>query len=278
MREDHQMTAIMKTTPEQQPRRASVMMDMAARFGMEPNAFEKVMRATVFPSNGAPEHLAGFLLVAKEYALNPLTKEIYAFATKGGGIMPIVSIDGWVSLINRNPQFDGLTFDDHLDAKDAVTAITARMFRKDRSHPTEVTEYMSECARPTDPWKQFPRRMLRHKALIQAARYAFGYSGIYDPDEAERIAATEPAPSRPHIAAPVAQIAAQDDANDTLAPGLTTLIDEVAQALLDCATVAKIDALYAGMEARFDADVPPPDRWRVERLFSDARATMEAGQ
>jgi hypothetical protein len=32
-----------------------------------------------------------------------------------------------------------------------------------------------------------PKRMLRHKALIQAARIAFGFSGIYDEDEATRI-------------------------------------------------------------------------------------------
>ena len=38
-----------------------------------------------------------------------------------------------------------------------------------------------------EPWKQWPRRMLRHKATIQAGRYAFGISGIVDPDEAERI-------------------------------------------------------------------------------------------
>ena len=30
-------------------------------------------------------------------------------------------------------------------------------------------------------------RMLRHKALIQCARLAFGFTGIYDQDEAERI-------------------------------------------------------------------------------------------
>ncbi len=29
--------------------------------------------------------------------------------------------------------------------------------------------------------------MLRHKALIQGARYAFGFAGIYDEDEGERI-------------------------------------------------------------------------------------------
>jgi hypothetical protein len=30
--------------------------------------------------------------------------------------------------------------------------------------------------------------MLRHKAMIQAARYAFGFSGIYDEDEGSKIA------------------------------------------------------------------------------------------
>jgi hypothetical protein len=33
--------------------------------------------------------------------------------------------------------------------------------------------------------------MLRHKAMIQAARLAFGYGGIFDQDEAERIAESD---------------------------------------------------------------------------------------
>lgn len=33
-----------------------------------------------------------------------------------------------------------------------------------------------------------PNRMLRHKAAIQATRYAFGFAGIYDEDEAARFA------------------------------------------------------------------------------------------
>lgn len=38
--------------------------------------------------------------------------------------------------------------------------------------------------------------MLRHKAMIQCARVAFGYGGIFDQDEAERIVeATDPAAS-----------------------------------------------------------------------------------
>src|SRR3546814_13100104 len=46
---------------------------------------------------------------------------------------------------------------------------------------------MSECKRGTQPWQSHPRRMLRHKATIQCARLAFGFGGIYDQDEAERI-------------------------------------------------------------------------------------------
>ena len=35
-------------------------------------------------------------------------------------------------------------------------------------------------------WQKWPRRMLRHKALIQAARVAFGFAGLSDEDEFER--------------------------------------------------------------------------------------------
>jgi len=41
--------------------------------------------------------------------------------------------------------------------------------------------------------------MLRHKALIQCARIAFGFSGIYDEDEAARIVETSAASSTPSI-------------------------------------------------------------------------------
>ena len=41
------------------------------------------------------------------------------------------------------------------------------------------------------PWKTHPKRMLRHKAMIQCARLAFGFTGIYDQDEADRIVETQ---------------------------------------------------------------------------------------
>ncbi len=97
--------------------------------------------------------------------------------------MPVVGVDGWARIVNEHPQFDGMTFDMPADG----SSCTCVIFRKDRGHPISVTEYMSECKRGTQPWQSHPRRMLRHKAMIQCARMAFGFAGIYDPDEAERI-------------------------------------------------------------------------------------------
>ena len=169
----------------EQPRR-SVLIAMSERFGMMPQAFEQTLRATVVPANCSKEQFAAFLLVARQYNLNPITKEIYAFPAKGGGIQPIVGIDGWMRIINDHPQFDGMEFEDTFGDSGNLVSITCRIFRKDRHHPVAVTEYMGECSRETDPWKKWPARMLRHKAAIQCARYGFGFSGIIDPDEYER--------------------------------------------------------------------------------------------
>jgi phage recombination protein Bet len=159
---------------------------MASQFGMDARAFEATLRNTVMPANTAKEQVAAFLLVAKQYELNPFTKEIYAFPAKGG-IQPVVSIDGWLKLMNSHPQFDGMELVDQKDEKGDVIAVTARIYRKDRKHSTEVTEYLSECKRPTEPWQKWPARMLRHKATIQGIRYAFGFAGIMEPDEVERM-------------------------------------------------------------------------------------------
>lgn len=159
---------------------------MAERFNVDQKQLIDTIKATCFGGKEASsEQLMQFMMVANEYKLNPFTKEIYAFPARGG-VQPIVSIDGWLNIINSHPDFDGMEFSDQLDDNGKLTAVTCRMYRKDRAHPTEVTEYMLECRRNTDTWKSWPARMLRHKATIQAARYAFGFSGIYEQDEIER--------------------------------------------------------------------------------------------
>ena len=74
-----------------------------------------------------------------------------------------------------------------MDFEQDAESCTCIIYRKDRGHPIKVTEWLSECKRETQPWKSHPKRMLRHKAMIQCARLAFGYTGIYDEDEAQRI-------------------------------------------------------------------------------------------
>ena len=167
-------------------KKKSVTIHMDDRFGMEVDAFEKTLRSTVFPAAGTAGEFAAFLLVCKEYDLNPITKEIYAFPKQGGGIVPIVSVDGWMKLVNSHPAFDGMDFVEREDDGKLVS-IECTIYRKDRAHPIAITEYYDECKRDTGPWKM-KHRMLRHKAAIQCARYAFGFAGIYDEDEGEKIA------------------------------------------------------------------------------------------
>ena len=167
------------------PISTGLVANLARSANLDPEEFKKTLMATVMPGQATEEQFTAFLMVAQKYDLNPITKEIFAFPAKGG-IQPIVSIDGWLKIINTHPKFDGMEFKDNV-SNGKLESVTCKVFRKDRSHATEVTEYMSECNRGTDPWKKYPARMLRHKATIQAARYAFGFSGIYDPDEAERI-------------------------------------------------------------------------------------------
>lgn len=168
----------------------SVLITMADKFGMEAQNFERTLRATCVPAKCSTEQFAAFLLVANQYNLNPLTREIYAFPRPDGGIQPIVGIDGWARIINEHPAMDGMTFNDIMNGTELV-AIECQIHRKDRSKPTECIEYLKECRRDTIPWKQWPARMLRHKALVQTARYAFGFAGIVDPDEFDRIRDTQ---------------------------------------------------------------------------------------
>lgn len=140
-----------------------------------------VLKATAFKGQVSDAQMSALLIVANQYRLNPWTKEIYAFPDKSNGIVPVVGVDGWARIINENPMFDGMDFQQDDES------CTCIIYRKDRTHPIKTTEYMSECKRPTGPWQSHPKRMLRHKAMIQCARLAFGYVGIYDQDEAERI-------------------------------------------------------------------------------------------
>ena len=180
------------------PQRVSLVDKFASKFSIEPEKLLPILKATAFKIKDGDvtnEQMAALLVVADQYGLNPFTNEIFAFPDKGG-IVPVVGVDGWSRIINQHPQFDGMDFEQD------DNSCTCTMHRKDRAHPVKVTEYLSECRRTTQPWSSHPKRMLRHKTMIQCARIAFSFAGIYDEDEAERIIDMGAAPVVPTVAMP----------------------------------------------------------------------------
>jgi phage recombination protein Bet len=176
---------------------------LAGHFEMvnvDPQELITTLKATAFKVPGGGEvtdaQMTALLIVANQYKLNPWTKEIYAFPAKGGGIVPIVGVDGWLNIINNHPQFDGMEFEyDHGDVgangKVKPVSVTCIIHRKDRTKPVKITEFYDECYRNTEPWNQMGKRMLRNKAIIQCGRVAFSYGGIHDPDEGADILGNE---------------------------------------------------------------------------------------
>lgn len=210
-----------RTQPNQSP---SALALMAARYNVDPVKLHSTLQETVF-KGATPEQCLALVVVANQYGLNPFTREIYAFHDrKSGGIVPVISVDGRINMMQNHPQFDGIEF--AFDGEGGDLSCTATIHRKDRKHPFSVTEYLSECRRETDPWKTAPRRMLRHKALIQACRVAFAFGGIGDEDDVVAMApaavsevvtitqATEPAKEPQTLPTPeqLPAVAAQNDA------------------------------------------------------------------
>jgi len=198
------------TTTQPEAKRASLVTRFADKYHIEPAKLMDTLKATAFRQRGdqvvTNEQMAALLIVADQYKLNPFTKEIFAFNDKGA-VVPVVSVDGWARIINEHPAFNGLAF---AYSETMVTMpggaklcpewCEIRIHRKDRDHPTVVREYLDEVYQAprgqgayAGPWQSHTKRFLRHKTLIQGARIAFGFAGIYDEDEASHIVDAQPA-------------------------------------------------------------------------------------
>lgn len=182
---------------------------LAKQFNIQgdPQELVQTLKATAFKGNATDAQFNALMIVSTQYGLNPFTKEIYAFPDKQNGIVPVVGVDGWSRIINNHPQFDGMEFKYSEETTTPAGSNTKAhewvecvIYRKDRSHPIVAREYLDEVYRPpfkgkfgevNGPWQSHTKRMHRHKAMIQTARLAFGFGGIYDEDEAQRIQAPE---------------------------------------------------------------------------------------
>lgn len=188
----------------------SLVMKFAQKYNVVEATLLNTLKATCFrQSEGdvSNEQMVALLVVADQYNLNPFTKEIYAYPDKYKGIVPVVSIDGWVRIVTEHPDYNG--YDVILPEAMIKSVkegehppcwpwITIAMHRKKVEFTPPLTEYFDECYKPPykprgkdyfidSPWQTHPKRFLRHKAFIQAGRMVFGFAGIYDDDEAQRI-------------------------------------------------------------------------------------------
>jgi phage recombination protein Bet len=206
----------MTETAIQTMRPTSLLAKIAARYSVDPSKLMTTLKATAFKQKAdaepvTDEQMMALLIVADQYGLNPFTKEIYAYPDKQNGIVPVVSVDGWTRIVNEHEKFDGVEFEYGPPVKPSTHQgqvlagfefVTTKIHRKDRSHPISLTEYLDEVYRPpfegkkrdgsgtfvvNGPWQTHTKRMHRHKSWIQCARLAFGFAGIYDEDEAQRI-------------------------------------------------------------------------------------------
>jgi len=234
---------------------------LADRLGIPPNQeLLNVLKATAFKGSVSDAQMTALLVVANQYGLNPWTKEIYAFPDKNNGIVPVVGVDGWSRIINTHAQFDGVEF------KQDNESCTCILYRKDRGHPISVTEYYSECKRDTGPWKSHPKRMMRHKSLIQCSRIAFGYTGIFDEDEAERIIEKDITPRT---------YASQAAAESIAPPQRNEYHDQLIADLEDIAKKKGDQPFQAAWKALTEDDkaaIGVPERNRIRKLVGAAAA------
>lgn len=246
----------------------SLTQKLAATLNMGDGAgLIETLKATAFKGQVSDAQMTALMVVANQYALNPWTKEIYAFPDKNNGIVPVVGVDGWSRIINSHPQFDGIEFEQD------ERSCTCIIFRKDRNRPIKVTEWMAECKRGTGPWQSHPKRMLRHKAMIQCARLAFGYGGIYDQDEAERIVEGQPQQRHPVDMGPAEVVEQPEWPADRWAAGLPKWVKGISDG-------KPLDEVLAWLKSkgRVTAEQEQQLRAEVAKLQQPTPQTQDAPQ
>ena len=105
--------------------------------------------------------------------LDPLCEEIGFTQYDDGQWQVFITIEGCSKLLNQHPQFNGLVFNQADTLIDGVPEwMECSIYRKDRTLPTTVREYLTEVRGENPIWQKMPRRMLRHRALQQCVRLA----------------------------------------------------------------------------------------------------------
>ena len=118
-----------------------------------------------------------FLKTIHEFDLDPFNGEIIFIDShkESKSVWPFITIEGWIKLINQHPQFCAIEFTFPTQENQMNHSwIECAIYRKDRIKPIIIREYLAEVITEQAGWKDRPNRMLRHRALAQCAKLAFG--------------------------------------------------------------------------------------------------------
>jgi hypothetical protein len=127
-----------------------------------------------YPQLGEATQESCLRLIA-EYRLNPRADEIDLIQFEEGRLQVFITVNGWAKLINAHPAFCGIEFSEASELEEGVPLwMGCTIYRTDRIKPIVIREYFAEIKTEHIAWQQMPRRMLRHRAMQQCARLAFG--------------------------------------------------------------------------------------------------------
>lgn len=138
--------------------------------------------------NATNAELEMFIQFCKATKLNPFKKEIWFIKGEKGGVQMMTGINGFLTIANNHPEFDGMEVS--VDEKDGkIVSATAKVYRKDRKYPSVATVYLQEYFKPSKTgygmWEKMPRMMLQKVAKSVALREAFPQelNGMYTQEE-----------------------------------------------------------------------------------------------
>jgi hypothetical protein len=135
---------------------------------------EADLKAWLSLQQSAPSTAVLVLLrTMRQLQLDPLRDEVCLMQHEDGRWQAYITFEGCCTLLNRHPQFNGLTFTQSDTDNTGIPAwIECTIYRRDREVPITVREYLVEVEADKPMWKKMPRRMLRHRALQQCVKLA----------------------------------------------------------------------------------------------------------
>lgn len=150
------------------------------------------LKATVAQGLTDPEFRL-FAELCKSSGLNPFQKEIWAIKA-GGRLQLMTGINGFHSIANSNPQYDGIESGLITPAgeqmslcypKNDFIGAWCKVYRKDRRVPVEAVAMMSEYKKSGPTWQSMARVMITKCAESVALRKAFPQklNGLYTQEE-----------------------------------------------------------------------------------------------